>query len=40
MECEVALIAEWISFGEMRKLQELPTLISDVLTEVAGQRNH
>ena len=30
--------AGWISLGEMIKLQELSTLISDVL-RVAGQRN-
>ena len=33
MESVVALPAEWISFGEMIKLQELSTLISDILTE-------
>ena len=33
MESVVALLAEWISFGEMIKLRELSTLISDILTE-------
>ena len=28
----MALVAEWISLGEMIKLQELSTLISDVLS--------
>ena len=33
MECVVALVAEWISLGEMIKLQELSTLISDALRD-------
>ena len=33
MESVVALLAEWISFGEMIKLQELSTLISDILRQ-------
>ena len=33
MESVVALIAEWISLGEMIKLQALSALISDNLKE-------
>ena len=33
MESVVALMAEWFSLGEMIKLQELSTLISDILEE-------
>ena len=33
MESVVALIAEWISLGEMIKIQELSALISDHLKE-------
>ena len=33
MERVVVLIAEWISLGEIIKLQELSTLISDILRE-------
>ena len=33
MESVVALVAEWISLGEVIKLQELSTPISDVLRE-------
>ena len=29
----MALVAEWVSFGEMIKLQELSTLISDALRD-------
>ena len=33
MECVVGLVVGWLSLGEMIKLQELSTLISDVLRE-------
>ena len=33
MESVVALVVEWISLGEMFKLQELSTSVSDVLRE-------
>ena len=33
MESVVALVAEWTSLEEMIKLQELSTLISDVLRD-------
>ena len=33
LESVVALIAEWISLGQMIKLQELSPLISDILKE-------
>ena len=33
MESVVALVAEWISLGEMIKLQELSAVISDILKE-------
>ena len=36
MESVVALVAEWISLGEMFKLQELCTSVSDVLREWQG----
>ena len=38
MECVVALVAEWISWGEMCKLQELSTSVSDVLREWQGKK--
>ena len=37
MGCVVALVAEWISWGEMCKLQELSTSVSDVLREWQGK---
>ena len=36
MESVVVMGGEWISLGEMIKLQELSTLISDVFEGVAG----
>ena len=33
MESVVALVAEWVPFGEMMKLQELSAVISDILKD-------
>ena len=36
MESVVALVAEWISLGQMFRLQELSKTVSDVLREWLG----